>query len=110
MALLRIPTVPYPTTTQQSDLDGTSYSMRFRWSARASCWHMDMWTLDGVPVVLSARLVTGWPLLRRVVRENRPAGELIVFDLTGPGEEPTLEEFGSRFQLFYVDREELLSR
>lgn len=108
MALLRIPTEPYPNTTMQSDLDGTTYSFRFRWSERASCWHMDMWTLDGVPVVLSARLVTGFPLLRRVVRELRPPGELIVLDLTGPGEEPTLEEFGSRFALFYLDRAEVL--
>jgi hypothetical protein len=107
MALWRIPTRPYPTFTQTTDLDGTTYSLRFRWSERGGCWHLDMRTLDGVPVLLSARLVTHWPLLRRVRNAVRPPGELFVQDLTGPGEEPTLEEFGSRFVLFYLDAEEL---
>ena len=107
MAIWQIPTSPHPTRTQTSDLDGTTYSFRFRWSQRGECWHMDMWTLDGVPVVLSARLVTGWPLLRRVRNNVRPPGELFVADLTGPGEEPTLEGFGTRFVLFYADAEEL---
>lgn len=105
MALWRIPTQPYPSTTQQSDLDGVSYNFRFRWSERGSCWHLDLRTLEDEPVVLSARLVTAFPLLRRVVNERRPPGELVVFDLTGRDEEPTLEEFGSRFVLFYVDAE-----
>lgn len=107
MALWRIPTQPYPTTTQQSELDGTTYNFRFRWSERGGCWHMDMHTLDDEVVVLSARLVTGWPLLRRVQRPTRPPGELYMRDLTGKGEEPTFEEFGTRFVLYYVDAETL---
>lgn len=107
MALWRIPTKPYPNVTQQSDLDGTTYSFRFRWSERGSCWHMDVRTLDDEPVLLSARLVTGFPLLRRVRNTTRPPGELIVVDMSSRGEEPTLEEFGSRFVLFYIDAEDL---
>lgn len=107
MAIWRIPTRAYPTYTQTSDLDGETFSLRFRWSQRAACWHLDVHTLDGVPVVLSVRLVVNFPLLRRVVNDVRPPGELIVADLTGPGEEPTLEDFGTRFALFYFDAEEL---
>ena len=68
---------------------------------------MDLRTLDDEPVLLSARLVTNFPLLRRVVRDNRPPGELFVLDLNGSGEEPTLEGFGTRFVLFYMDAADL---
>lgn len=107
MALLRIPTSAYPLTTQQSELDGTTYNFRFRWSDRGGCWHMDMRTLDDEPIVLSARLITGFALLRRVLRPGRPPGELFMMDLTGRGEEPNFEEFGSRFVLMYLDAAEL---
>jgi hypothetical protein len=103
MALRQIPLQPYPDTTQQSDLDGVTYSFRFRWSQRGECWHMDLRTLDDVPVALAVRLVNGWPLLRRVVNAVRPPGELYLIDITGRAEDPTLAELGSRFCLFYVE-------
>jgi len=103
MALQRINTVPYPLVTQQSDLDGVTYSMRFRWSERASVWHLDLRTLDDEPVLLSAALVTAWPLLHRVVSPLRPPGELVLLDLVGPGEPATLEGFGDRWALFYIE-------
>lgn len=101
--LYRIPVQPYPLYTEQCELDGVTYSFRFRWSERASCWHMDLRTVDDVPIALSVRLVTGIPLLRRVVKNERPPGELLVLDLVGQdGECTTLEDFGSRFGLFYI--------
>jgi hypothetical protein len=103
MALQRINTIPYPLVTQQSDLDGVTYSMRFRWSERSSVWHLDLRTLDDVPIVLSAALVTAWPLLERVVSPIRPPGELVLLDLAGPAEPATLEGFGERWVLFYAE-------
>jgi len=103
MALQRLNTVPYPLVTQQSDLDGITYSFRFRWSARAAVWHLDLRTLDDEPVVLSAALVTAWPLLYNLVSPLRPPGELILLDLVGPAEPATLEGFGDRWVLFYVE-------
>jgi len=101
--LRAIPLEPYPHFTQQSELDGVTYSFEFRWSQRAACWHLDLRTPDDLPIALSVRLVTGFPLLRRVTHPQRPAGELWMLDLSGPGEEPTLEGLGTRFVLFYVD-------
>jgi hypothetical protein len=103
MALQRINTVAYPLVTQQSDLDGVTYSMRFRWSERSSVWHLDLRTLDDEPIVLSAALVTAWPLLRRVVSPIRPPGELVLLDLVGPAEPATLEGFGDRWALYYLE-------
>jgi hypothetical protein len=103
MALQRINTVPYPLVTQQSDLDGITYSMRFRWSERSRLWHMDLRTLDDEPVALSVTLVTAWPLLYRRVTPSRPPGELVLLDLVGPAEPATLEGFGDRWVLFYAE-------
>jgi len=103
MALQRINTVAYPLVTQQSDLDGVTYAFRFRWSERSSSWHMDLRTLDNEPIALSVALVTAFPLLLHVVSALRPPGELLLLDLVGPAEPPTLEGFGDRWVLFYAE-------
>lgn len=105
MALREIPLVAEPDFTQQCDLDGTTYTMRFRWSPRGQCWHLDLTTLDGVAIALSLRLVSLWPLLRRTRGPLRPPGELVIVDRTGRDEDPTLAEFGTRFALFYAEAE-----
>jgi hypothetical protein len=101
--LQRINTIAYPLVTQQSDLDGVTYAFRFRWSERSLVWHMDLRTLDNEPVLLSAALVTAWPLLQRTVSPIRPPGELVLLDLVGAAEPPTLEGFGDRWVLFYAE-------
>lgn len=103
----QIPLVPVRDFTQQCELSGTTYTFRFRWSPRGQCWHMDLRTLDGVPIVLSMRLVSTWPLLRRVVGPLRPPGELFVIDQSGRDEDPNELELGARFGLFYDDLADL---
>lgn len=103
MALRQIPLEAHPDFTQQCDLNGVTYSFRFRWSARGACWHMDLSTVDGVSVVSSVRLVNGFPLLRRVVGALAPRGELYMVDTTGRDEDPNFPEFGTRFGLFYLE-------
>lgn len=104
MTLRRIPLQPYPDVTQQTELDGTTYAFRFRWSTRGQCWHMDLRTIEGAVVALSVRLVSGWSLLRRTTAlPLAPPGQLYMVDLTGADEDPTFAEFGARFGLFYVE-------
>ena len=103
MGLRQIPLDTYSDFTQQTDLDGVTYSFRFRWSTRGQCWHLDLSTLDGTPIATSVRLVSGFPLLRRVVDPVAPPGELYMIDMTGRDEDPTQAEFGTRFCLFYVE-------
>jgi hypothetical protein len=101
MAIVEIPLTAYPDTSQQTDLDGVTFSFRFRWSDRGQSWHMDLRTLNGDPIVLGVRLVNGFPLLRRVVKTGRPAGELALIDMTGRGEDPDFAGFGTRWRLLY---------
>lgn len=109
MSLRRIPLTPYPDYTQQTELDGITYAFRFRWSTRGQCWHMDLRTLEGAPVAISVRLVSGWSLLRRVgpAAPYAPGGRLYMFDLTGADADPTFAEFGTRFGLFYIEAADL---
>jgi hypothetical protein len=64
---------------------------------------MDMRTLDDEPIALSVALVTAWPLLLHCSSALRPPGELILRDLVGPAEPATLEGFGDRWALFYIE-------
>jgi len=102
MTLQRLKTTTHPLVTQQSDLDGVTYSFRFRWSDRSQTWHMDLRTLDDEPIALSVALVTAWPLLRRCHAPHRPPGDLVLIDLAGPAEPVTRDGFGDRWCLFYL--------
>ena len=104
MGVRVIPTEAYPETTQQCDLDGRTYSFRFKWNQRAACWHLDLATSDGTPIATGVKLVTAFPLLRRVVVDGRPPGELFLLDMQDREGRPTLEEFGSRYVLHYVEQ------
>jgi hypothetical protein len=103
MAVRLIPTESYPDTTQQCDLDGVTYSLRLKWNQRDESWHLDLSTLDGVPIAMGVKLVTRFPLLRRNLHPARPPGELYLLDAKGLDGAATLEEFGSRFGLYYVE-------
>lgn len=103
MSIARITTTPYPDTTQRVELDGVVYTLRLRWSERGECWHFDLSDADGDAILSGVRLVTGFPLLYRFRYLGVPPGELFFFDLRGLGGQPTLEEMGDRYRLYYVD-------
>jgi hypothetical protein len=64
---------------------------------------MDLRTLDDEPVLLSAALVTAWPLLKGNITPERPPGELALIDLQGAAEPATREGFGERWVLLYAE-------
>src|SRR5436853_4262837 len=99
----RIETTPYPDTTQRVALTGVLYTLRIYWSQRCSCWHFDLSDVDGVPIVSGVRMVTAFPLLYRFRHLPVPPGELFFVDLRNQAGEPTLEDMGSRYRLYYVE-------
>jgi hypothetical protein len=103
MTTVRIVTTPHPDTTQRVELDGLVYTMRLLWSERGECWHLDLSDADGARIVSGIRMVTGFPLLYRFRHLGVPPGELYFFDLQDAGGQPTLEDMGERFRLYYVD-------
>jgi hypothetical protein len=105
MTAIRIVTTPYPNTTQRVELDAVVYTLRLLWSQRGQGWHLDMSDADGAPILRGVRLVTCFPLLYRFHHLAVPPGELYFFDLRDLGGEPTLEEMGDRYRLYYVDQD-----
>lgn len=89
-------------------LDGGTYVLDFDWSDRAGAWFMDLYVQsdsDPVRILCGQKLVLGYPLLRGVVADGRPVGELILTALSGSGECGRYD-LGARCRLTYLDAEE----
>jgi len=104
MTAYRIPTSPYPDTTQRTQLGSSTYSMRLRWNERGESWQLDLADGAGNPLLDGLRLVTLYPLLSRFrYNPSLPPGELWFMDTRDLEGKPTLEGMGDRFRLYYVD-------
>jgi hypothetical protein len=104
----RIPTSNVdPFYSQITDLDGTDYVLTFEWNNRDQAWYLSIADINGDPIVTSLRLVPEWRLLRRVIDERRPQGELFLHDESGAGLPPGFEDLGTRCTLFYVPAADL---
>jgi hypothetical protein len=101
MANRIIPVTTDPSQQFTIDLDGQTVDLSIRWNATAQQWVMDFNALTFTTVINGLVLVTGVDLLGPyAVRE---IGQLWLVDLEEKNEEPTLSNFGDRFQLMYVE-------
>lgn len=79
MEILEIPfqsTAPH--FTQQTELDGKTYTLEFEFIEREGFWMVHLGDQDGNPLVCGIKLVTDWSLLRRDV--GVMGGELASID------------------------------
>ena len=66
MDVLEIPTqLDIPHYTQQTELDGKTYTLEFEYIEREGFWMLHIGDQDGNPLVCGIKLVDGWPLLGR---------------------------------------------
>ena len=66
MPVLEIPTQPsIPHYTQQTELDGKTYTFEFEYIERGDIWLLHLGDQDWKPLVNGIRLTPEWPLLRR---------------------------------------------
>lgn len=76
MEVLEIPfQTDSPHYTQQTELDGKTYTLEFEFIEREGFWMLHISDQDGNPLVSGIKLVADWPLLRRDV--GVMGGELI---------------------------------
>jgi len=107
MAVVVIPIVNDPRAyTQQTVLDGTVYSLSFRWNSRAGRWIMDIAGADGQALASGLPLIAGVPLTyrRRETTAGMPPWHCLIYDETGAGRSPDLDTFGKEVQLVYYER------
>ena len=68
MDVLEIPfDTNIPHYTQQTELDGKTYTLEFEYIERENFWMLHISDQDGNPLVWGIKLITEWPLLKREV-------------------------------------------
>jgi len=97
-----------PLYTQRVRLEGKDYVFKLDWSLREERYYLSIFDLDDTPIKVGIKVVPNWPLLRRHRTALLPPGELFAFDLaeTEAPEPPTLEDFGTRVELYYFASDE----
>jgi hypothetical protein len=91
----------------QTELEGVTYTLQFRWNVRASRWFLDVLDAEGAKVlVASVKLVADYPLA--IYRSDRqPRGCFFAADTGGGGVDPGINDLGKRVQLYYLTAAEL---
>ncbi len=96
-------------------LDGVAFDLLFRWNNRDECWYLSIFdptvtaSEDGsrTPILGSLPILTGWVLLAQYRMQERPQGDLFVFDSSGQGLDPGRRDLGSRVLLIYYTADEI---
>ena len=87
--------------TEQVDLDGKNYNLRFRFNSRDGKWRLTI-LFESVVLVRGVSLVETDDLLRQAQHiEDIPAGTFSVRDLDSQGRDPDGTTFGDRVILLY---------
>ena len=104
------PTSNTPFLTQTSTLDGTAFILNFAYNQRADCWYLSIATVDGTDLVNGLKIVTNWPLTRKVADPDMPPGEIYCFSGTTDASPARLADFdpGGRCQLVYLPAADML--
>lgn len=103
MAILVIPTTTdVPHYSVQVELDGALFTFTLRWNERAGAWFMTVADANDETIVAGIKVVVNFPLLRKLVAENRPAGEIYAVDPTHDGD-PGRNDLGGRVLLMYKE-------
>jgi hypothetical protein len=102
-----------PTTdllySEQVQLEGLTYTFRFLWSSRESCWYLDISDQGGNMLAPWVRLVVGPPLLRRFTDPRLPPGILTCVDLSGMDEDIQVQsDLGTRVPLSYLTSDDTI--
>ena len=107
MATLKIPVRVVPKAyTMTLELDGLYLDLSFRFNARDDHWFVSVGKngvllLSGVKVVHSEDLFAQFEHFKA---DNRlPPGTFRVFDVTGDGRDPDVENFGDGVVMLYVE-------
>jgi hypothetical protein len=107
-----IPILAFPHFTERVTLDGTPYTLEFRWNEREASWRFSLATAEGDPIasglkVLPSKVLSlGW----RIVDPRRPPGVFAVVDTSGADSPPGLNDLGKRVQIIYFTAAELAGR
>lgn len=95
-----------PAYSFKHNLDGTVYTMSFRFNERMPAWIMDISTEQDEPIVLGIPIYTNTDFLGRFITPGLPPGQFLCIDESGEKRDPDRDTFGGEVKLFYADAEE----
>lgn len=92
------------------ELNGEIFHLKFSWNSREESWYMDIQDQNEVNILTGIKLVINYFLLEQYkAYENLPKGDFKLWDIqldpTTGG--LTFDNFGRRYQLFFLTDDEL---
>jgi hypothetical protein len=85
------------------DLDGTTYSMDYRFNPRIERWVLDFKDFQETPIVTGIILLLNVDLLGKFVLPLIPPGTLFLFDINGSGLEMGKDDPNINHLLLYEE-------
>lgn len=106
-------TIPIPSNTphleMSAQIEGTTYTLIFRWNERCASWFFTLADADGDPIFEGVRVGVDFPLGFRCRDARMPPGGFVAVDTSGvvAVADPGLADLGDRVQLLYFEASEL---
>jgi len=85
-------------------LDGKDYNIKFRYNDRADFWSMSIYDSSDVAIREGIRVVSNFPLTRKIADPARATGLMFAFDPRSSASAPSIEELGTTVTLHYKDK------
>lgn len=106
MATFVIPTSSgaeaFPNYQLEAELDGVSFRMDLYFNSRQQTWFLNLRDANGVMLRAGIAVVSGFPLLQRMVQQTRPEGTLMAVPVSGEIDAATLEQLGLDVLMTYT--------
>lgn len=100
-----VPSIPFYRFS--TALEGTVYVFDVRWNSRAEQWAFDVSEEDGTTIINGAVVVLGACMGRTSEHNLFMAGAIVARDTSGEQVEATLDDLGTRVQIFYIPRADM---
>jgi hypothetical protein len=105
-----IPLVPSDASYRlATNIENENYIFFVRWNSRDAAWYFDLLEQNGTMIARGVKIVLGAPLARSTVHRLFAAGVFVARDTTKSGKEPTLDDLGTRVQLWYLTTAEMVA-
>lgn len=85
------------------DMDGEEFQMDVKWNIRDEAFYLNFYDVSGQAIVLGKRMTANELLLNHIRSEDRPLGEVIVFDEGEVPSQPAPGTLGVEHKLIYID-------